>query len=326
MGPVQHRQLINLLSLCVALNLVAGVGALYVRGGSASATAENARSSRSAGGDTSSGGILAGGQFRNRRGDDGKTGSSGASGSPSSTTPTTRSPASSTTDRPTTSSSGKPATSSTAPPSSNTSPSTAPSTTTQRGGTAGAPTPGQGSSSSTGPTPSDNGTVVVDDAAGDTTVDGTTEFKAEGRADIVRSQAANRAGLVALSVQVRQSVDPKKDSRWGSESTFLAWEIDTNGDGAGEYEVQYFLADGNYGGAVSRPGESTDEALCDATANYAPDTGYTVVFESSCLGDPASFSYRAGVYYDSDPKDPNADVIFDATPNGGFSFPVARRP
>ena len=175
------------------------------------------------------------------------------------------------------------------------------------------------------PTTSD-GTVVVDDSVDDTNVDGTNEVKPEPRADIIRARATNRPASVTLSLQFRQPVDPKTDSRWSSESTFLAWEIDTNDDGAVDYEAQFVVADGDYGGTVTKPGDTSEDPLCDAVAGYGPDSGYTLVIESGCLGDPASFSYRAGMYYDTDPKDPNADVIFDATPNGGFSFPVGRRP
>jgi hypothetical protein len=150
--------------------------------------------------------------------------------------------------------------------------------------------------------------------------------KAEPRADIIWARATNRPASVTLAAQLRQPVDPKTDPKWDSDSTFLAWEIDTNGDGTGDYEAQFFVAEGDYGGTVSKPGAASDDPLCDAVATYGPEAGYTLVIETGCLGDPASFSYRAGMYYDTDPKDDNADVIFDATPNGGFSFPVARRP
>ena len=331
MGPVQHRQLIRFLSFFVALDLAAGVVALYARGGEASAAASGARSSRAAEARKDDG-ILAGGNFRHRRGSE--TSSTGATApgpaeaatSPSTTIPppsssTTGPAATSSTGRPTTSSSG-PATSSTTPPS------TGPRTTTSGGGTsgssAGAQGPSGGGAASGGSQAgSQAGSVVVDDPAGDTTVDGTDKVKPDGRADIVRSRATTSAGNVSLSVQVGQPVDPKNDPRWNSDSTFITWEIDTNGDGAQDYEIQYFLEDDSYSGTVGRPADAEGEPVCDAVAAYGAD-GYILTFESGCLGDPASFSYRVSIYYDTDPEDENADVLYDVTPNGGLSRPVKR--
>jgi hypothetical protein len=124
-------------------------------------------------------------------------------------------------------------------------------------------------------------------------------------------------------VQVGQPVDPKTDPSWNGDSTFISWEVDTNGDGAPDYEIQYFADDGSYGGTVGRPADAAGDPVCDAVANYGAD-GYTLTFESHCLGDPASFSYRVSIYYDTDPEDENADVLFDVTPNGGLSRPVKR--
>jgi hypothetical protein len=333
-GPVQHRLLIRLLSLFVALDLGAGVVALYARGGTASAAATRPRLAHAAKGTgaggtdpgTDSGGILAGGSFRNRRGSGAPSTGTGVSGpsepaggntatsGPRASNTTATAPA--TTERPTTSSSG-PAASSTSPPT------TAPRTTSPAGGPPGSSKAPPGASSGTSGAGSDAGSVVVDDPAGDTVIDGTSETKPEGRADIVGSQAINRAGHVALSLRVAQPVDPKADARWKSDSTFIAWEVDTNGDGAPDYEIQFFRDDDSYGASVGRPGDAAGEPVCDAEASYGPD-GYTVLFESRCLGDPASFSYRASIYYDTDPEDENADVLFDVTPNGGLSRPVKR--
>jgi hypothetical protein len=163
--------------------------------------------------------------------------------------------------------------------------------------------------------------VVVDDPAGDTVVDGTQKAIKEPRGDILRAGAAYRAGFIAFVMQVQQSVDPRTDERWAGDWTYAVWSVDTNGDGAPDYDIQYYFLDGQLGGAVARP-NSTD-LLCDIESAYGPD-GYTAIVDPACLGNPASFSYRLTMYYDLNPKDDNADVAADVAPNGGMSFPVSR--
>ena len=125
-------------------------------------------------------------------------------------------------------------------------------------------------------------------------------------------------------MQVQTPSDPRTDERWAGDSTFISWSVDTNGDGTPDFDVQYYVDEGELGGVVSRPAGDEPEVLCEAsTAGYGPD-GYSLTVPSSCLGDPASFSYRINIYYDTNPKDENADVAADVTPNGGLSFPVTR--
>jgi hypothetical protein len=153
-------------------------------------------------------------------------------------------------------------------------------------------------------------------------VDGTQAPIKERRADIVRAGAAYEPGKITLAMQVAQTTDPRTDARWASESTFASWSVDTNGDGTPDFDIQYYFDGSELGGTVTRPG--SEEEVCAATgAGYTPD-GYWLVVPPSCLGDPASFSYRVTTYYDTNPKDANADVASDVTPNGGLSFPVSR--
>jgi hypothetical protein len=75
---------------------------------------------------------------------------------------------------------------------------------------------------------------------------------------------------------------------------------------------------------VSKPGAAQPEIVCEVdTASYG-STGYALSIPSSCLGDPASFSYRVTLYYDTNPKDENADVASDVAPNGGLSLPISK--
>ena len=200
--------------------------------------------------------------------------------------------------------------------------------------TGGAPAGGTGSGTS--PSPSGGGsptgtppsgprvtTVTVDDRSGDTVVDGTGKPVAVGRADIVRAQADYTAKAIVLAAQVAQPVDPRQDPNWVSDSTYLSWELDTNGDGVPDYEVQYYLASGAPVANVSRAGDTTNTSLCPAEAGYTAD-GYTAAVDPACLGGPASVSFRVTMFYDTDPKNPNGDVATDVAPDGGLSRPVAR--
>jgi len=173
-----------------------------------------------------------------------------------------------------------------------------------------------------------NGTVKnggkLGDPAGDTFVDGTQDPIKEGRADIVRSRAVYEPDRITFVVQVDEPSDPSKDERWASDSTFAKWEIDSNGDGTADFDVQYYIAQGTYGGAVSKLGGAEPEIVCEVgTATHGPE-GYSVTIPAHCLGDPASFQYRVTMYYDTNPQDENADVASDVAPNGGLSVPISR--
>jgi hypothetical protein len=159
------------------------------------------------------------------------------------------------------------------------------------------------------------------DPVGDTNVDGTTNSIEEPRADIVRAGAAYRAGFLAFVMQVQQPVDPRPDERWAGDWTYAVWSVDTNGDGKPEFDVQYALIDGQLGGGVTPP-NSTD-VLCDIESAYGPE-GYSAIVDPACLGNPPSITFRLTMYYDTNPKDDNADVAADVAPNGGMSFPITK--
>ncbi|HEV7864596.1 MAG TPA: hypothetical protein VGR20_17950 [Acidimicrobiia bacterium] len=159
------------------------------------------------------------------------------------------------------------------------------------------------------------------DPVGDTFVDGTQRPITESRGDIVQTGAAYGPGGLTFSMQVHRPADPRQDSRWSGDSTFALWEADTNGDAVTDYEIQFYIDEGSFGGSVSRPGDPAGSSLCDVAATYGSD-GYSVTIDPTCLGKPASFAYRATMYYDTNPKDENADVVSDVAPNGGLSFPV----
>jgi hypothetical protein len=328
-GAVRHRELIRLLSLVVVLNMAVGVVAVAVR-----VDRPDRRTTQFAGStgiplDTENG-ILAGANFNKRRspGDSTSTQPTGAPATSATTAPVTLptgSALSPTTGRPaeTTTSTAAPATTATtARP-----PATTGSTRPPKTSTTTAPPPPVAAPPVTtvsGPNGAARNGGKLADPKGDTVIDGTQDPMKEGRADIVRTRAVYEPGKITLGLQVDQPSDPSKDERWAGDATFISWSVDTNGDGTPDFEVQYFIDAGKYGAVVSRGGQAGADVVCqDDTASFGAD-GYSLTIPSSCLGDPASFSYRVTTYYDTNPKDENADVASDVAPNGGMSFPISR--
>ncbi len=362
MGPVRHEQLIRLLACLVVIDLSAGVVMLDARGWAASPSSSAAPTApaaahrrRSGAGST---GVTSDGTSEAAAAGSGSTGGppSAAPGSPASAGSSSASMVGS---RPAglspTSTGGGSASSAGGPASPATVPATSPTDgapTTSTGGAASTPdtatSPPTGSPSAAGgaaaggtgggtsPSPSGGAsptgtptagpgvpTVTVTDPSGDTVVDGTGKPVAVGRADIVRAMADYTARAVVLTAQVAQPVDPKQDPNWISDSTYVSWALDTNGDGVADFEVQYYLASGAPVADVSRAGDTSNTSLCSAEAGYTAD-GYTVAIDPACLGGPATVSFRVTTYYDTDPKNTNSDVATDVSPDGGLSRPVAR--
>jgi hypothetical protein len=324
-GPVRHRRLINLLSMAVALQLAVSLVVLATRAGRDIGPRSPAELSAKA---SQNGSILAGGTFTRRRGSKTPSGSAGTTATSAVTTAPAPPQTTATSAQPavTTPPTGSPATTKPAPESTTTTsrPSGATRTTS---GTAPTTTSAPAPAAATGAaaaTPDAGRPGVLSDPDGDTFVDGSQKPVSESRADIVKAGAAYGPGGVTFAMQVKRPTDPRTDERWAADSTYAQWSVDTNGDSAPDFEVQYFFVDEeNLGGSVSRPSQD-GEPVCEATAVAYSDEAYLLTVDPACLGNPASFSFRATIFYDTNPADEDADVISDLAPNGGWSFPVGR--
>jgi hypothetical protein len=305
------------LAFAVAFELAAGVAVLYDRGGPASAASTasgpsdaGVRSGDAAKTETAPGGILAAGQFKSRRG-------SGRQPTTATTTEAVTTPAAPAGATPT----------STDPTVTSTTARSAPGTNGAPGmnGTNGSPGT-KGANGSPGTSVSANRaqtTAVFTDPAGDTVVDGSGAGKAERAADIVQSHAIYNPKAIVFALQTDQSADPRQDPHWASESSYISWELDTNGDAKPEYEIQFSLDEGTPIAGVSRLGDADATSVCEAEAGYLTE-GLTVAFDPACIDRPPAFSYRVTIYYDTDPTNEAADVVTDVAPDGGLSKPVAR--
>jgi hypothetical protein len=165
--------------------------------------------------------------------------------------------------------------------------------------------------------------TVIDDATGDTVVDGSGAPQANARADIVQSRVANTTKAIGLAVKVAEPVDPTRDPNWASPATFVAWEVDTTGDGKPDFEIQYFVDGGKLIAAVYKAGNTAGQPTCEGEAGYTSDS-YLAGVDPGCLGSPTTLSYRASIYYGTDPKNPDGEGITDASPDGGMSPQVPR--
>jgi hypothetical protein len=165
--------------------------------------------------------------------------------------------------------------------------------------------------------------TVIEDATGDTVLDDGGPPQANARADIVQSRVANTTKAIGLAVKVAEPVDPTRDPNWASPMTFVEWSVDTTGDGQPDFEIQYFVEGGKLIGGVYKAGNTAGQPACEAEAGYTSDS-YLVGVDPGCLGSPASLSYRASIYYGTDPKNENADVVTDVSPDGAMSGQVPR--
>ena len=333
MGPVRHRRLINFLSMAVALQLAVSLVALATRAGHDIGPRSPAGLSAEA---SQNGSILAGGTFTKRRGSKSPAGRAATATTSPVTTASAPAPGGTPADHPGTTTPSTQGPPTQGPPTegpSTTRPAPESTTTTARpsgatrttSGTAPASTRNSAPAAAPGTAAADTGRAgSLSDPAGDTFVDGSQKPVRDSRADIVKAGAAYGPGGITFVMQVQRPTDPRTDERWAADSTYAQWSLDTNGDSAPDFEVQYFVVDEeNLGGSVSRPSQD-GEPVCEATAVVYRDDSYALTVDPACLGNPASFSYRATIFYDTNPADENADVISDVAPDGGWSFPVAR--
>jgi hypothetical protein len=166
--------------------------------------------------------------------------------------------------------------------------------------------------------------LVLADKTGDTTADGSGAAMAQPQADIVKAQANWTAKALVFAVQVAQPVNPAQDAHWASASTYIQWDLDTNGDGTPDFAVQYYFdPKGGLVADVSKAGDTSGQSACGGEAGYTAD-GYTVAIDPACLGNPASVMFRATTYYDPDPANANGNLATDVTPDGGLSGPVSK--
>jgi hypothetical protein len=173
-------------------------------------------------------------------------------------------------------------------------------------------------------TASAKGSLVITDRSGDTLEDSNGTPLNAPRGDIVSAALDYTADQIRLALQVSQPTDPATDPKWASDATFLWWPLDTTGDGKVDYVAQFSLDTRGLTGIVTRP-DAPDGAphVCEAQASYSASSGYVLGLQPSCVGSPSAISYRAIMYYDTDPGNDKAPVSIDTAPDKSLAGPVA---
>lgn len=169
--------------------------------------------------------------------------------------------------------------------------------------------------------------ATVKDVAGDTVTESVEEPISAPRADIVETGAESRPDGITLSFRVNEFADPVTDPNWAGEdaNSYATWNLDVNGDGKRDFEIEYSIDSETRAlagflyrfGTTFRPPDG-----CDPATSFSAASGYTVVIDPKCLGNPAAFTYRVAVTYNTNFKEASADVATDVSPDQGWSGPV----
>ena len=171
------------------------------------------------------------------------------------------------------------------------------------------------------------GPASITDPVGDTINRDTNDKLASAATDIVSTTVDSGAAGIVLTFKTQQLADPAADAHWASPNTFVSWQIDSTGDGKIDDLIR-FSVDRDKAGALladlthwSGPGKPAQH--CDAQAAYDPAAGYSITIAPSCMGNPASISYRTQLTYDTDPSAAKPPLAFDVAPDQGLAGPVA---
>lgn len=159
--------------------------------------------------------------------------------------------------------------------------------------------------------------TCLSDSAGDTRDLDTGAARKEPRADITQWCVQYGAAEVRFTARVSQPTDPFTDLGWTTPFTAFIWELDTNGDGAGDLSL--FLQ--GIGAAVTT---NRDEIQCIATAGYGGGL-YVVHVPVECLGSPGTMRSKLVASY-TDFSREDSPVAFDKSPNDGTFGAAVSKP
>jgi ribosomal protein L24E len=159
----------------------------------------------------------------------------------------------------------------------------------------------------------------ISDARADVT-DENDAALTEPRADVTAASVEYRPGEIAFTLNVAQPTDPRTDANWVDGDSFALWALDTNADQDADFIVSLVAVDGLLIPGVVKP-SNMEEVLCLGSGSY-DGTSYGAVISSSCVGNPASFGWGAGMFYTA-----NGRVAVDGVPDGdNFAGPITAPP
>lgn len=165
--------------------------------------------------------------------------------------------------------------------------------------------------------PPDEVGCTVFDATGDTTDLGTTNARAEARADITQL-CVDYGYALRVVVVVAEPTDPESDPGWGtSGDSRVEFGFDTDADTDVELVAS---ADGD--NEVIVRDAASNQALCVAPF-YVLDAGYALEVSRNCLGSD-SVAPTVRMVYDPAPAPTTGPLVADTAPDTGFVPRVTR--
>jgi hypothetical protein len=170
------------------------------------------------------------------------------------------------------------------------------------------------------------GPAPITDPTGDVINRDTNAKLTSAATDIVSATVDSGAQGIVLTFKTAQMGDPATDPNWASPNTFVSWQIDDNGDGKVDDLVR-FSADRETPGGISGDlthwtGPGIPAKHCDAQAAFDPTNGYSLTINPTCMGSPASITYRVQLTYDTDLAPTKPVLAFDVAPDQGLAGPV----
>ena len=154
----------------------------------------------------------------------------------------------------------------------------------------------------------------IADVAGDVTDEDDAPLT-EARADVTSASVEYRPGEIAFTLTVAKPSDPRTDPNWADGASFALWALDTNADHEADFLVSLVNGAGVLGAVVLNPDM---DPVCFGSGTF--DGVYGGVIPSSCVGNPASFGWGAGIFY----KTANGTVAVDGAPDGdNLAGPIA---
>jgi putative cell wall-binding protein len=161
-------------------------------------------------------------------------------------------------------------------------------------------------------TPAPRSGQCFTDPVGDTVNEQTRVQESFPRADLIEFCEAYTEQLT-VSALVLEPTNPSTDPNWNW-ATFIGWFVDTNGDGLGDFYIDFSLdVDGALAARVlDIRDENNVVVACAATPSFAGGAYMVGGIGRSCIGSPPSLRTSPGTSYDV--NGPDGPRYTDAAP------------
>ena len=134
------------------------------------------------------------------------------------------------------------------------------------------------------------------DPSGDTVDNETRKPTTEPRADLLQ-QCTSWGRNLSVSAKVASPTNPTTNPAWNG-ATFVGWFVDTDGDSAGDFFIDYGLnASRELQAVVIDIRKEPQTVACVASASYTGTYNASGI-SAACLGNPTNVATAAGILFD----------------------------